>query len=397
MKTYLWQIVSLGSLLFLMVLANSLFIPLVPIIQKELYLTPVDSSLILTVFTIPAVIVIPMIGIFSDRFGRKKMIEFSLLVIVLGTVISIVASHFSSWTLILFGRLLQGIGAGGTTLAMAMAGDLFQGKKLSQGLGALEMFNGFAKVISPMIGGFVALFAWHYSFYLLLVVTVVVLILFRYTMSGRENKTKKLAFKSYLRQFTNVWRKNYPWLLPLFLCTSVGLFVLFGTLFLLTFELEAIYTIHGVEKGFYLAIPFSGLVAFSYITGKTIGTHQEKMKKAMMIGLMLFFAAICCLVFFHNLFSLIFFSTVIASSLGIYLPASNTFVTASVTVYERGVIVSLYNAVRFLGVAFGPIFFGAWMFDLMALFFKTAFIAGVSIVTFMISWNCLSAFVKGAS
>ncbi|QHE62189.1 hypothetical protein FHE72_15055 [Rossellomorea vietnamensis] len=45
------------------------------------------------------------------------------------------------------------------------------------------------------------------------------------------------------------------------------------------------------------------------------------------------------------------------------LPVINTFITGSVSEQERGMVVSLYGAVRFGGVALGPVAFGVWKQD----------------------------------
>ena len=52
---------------FIMVLGNSMLIPILPSIQKELHINIIQVSLLITVFSIPAGIVIPFAGMLSDR------------------------------------------------------------------------------------------------------------------------------------------------------------------------------------------------------------------------------------------------------------------------------------------------------------------------------------------
>lgn len=54
--------------------------------------------------------------------------------------------------------------------------------------------------------------------------------------------------------------------------------------------------------------------------------------------------------------------TVSSIGTGLLLPCLNTIITGAVQKSERGMITSLYNSLRFLGVAFGPPLFG-WMMD----------------------------------
>lgn len=395
--SYSLQLITIGLLPFIMVLGNSLFIPIIPLIQTAMNVTPVQSGMMLTMFTIPAAIMIPFIGILSDRFGRKKMILLSLGVLIIGTVISSFATFFSHkfvWEIILFGRVLQGMGAGGTTLGMAMIGDLFTGNRLSQGLGILEVFNGFAKVVSPIIGGFIAMYVWYYSFYVLLVITIIALLAVTFIIKDRKENLSKNSFQQYLRKMSNVLKREFKWFIPIFLCSGVGMFTLFGTLFFLSIELEAIYGVEGIQKGMFLALPLCGLTISSYITGKKVGVLRQQLKRFMMFGLFLFFLAFSFLIFFHDFMSLLIFATFGATGLGLFLPAASTAITTRVRTAERGSIVAFYNTVRFLGVAFGPIFFGAWMYDLMELFFKTTFLIGMSSVILMLSWNSIPPFEK---
>src|SRR5690606_12447591 len=63
---------------------------------------------------------------------------------------------------------------------------------------------------------------------------------------------------------------------------------------------------------------------------------------------------------------------------GLILPCLNTLITSSVGSKERGIITSLYNGVRFLGVALGPPIFGALMDSKYVLYLGNA---GLSALT----------------
>ena len=63
---------------------------------------------------------------------------------------------------------------------------------------------------------------------------------------------------------------------------------------------------------------------------------------------------------------------------GLILPCLNTMITSSVGKEERGIVTSLYNSVRFTGVALGPPVFGAFMNAKTALFLSVASIAAIS-------------------
>ncbi len=51
-----------------------MLIPVLPTIQSDLKISPLQVSLLITLFSIPAGIIIPLSGILSDRYGRKRVI-----------------------------------------------------------------------------------------------------------------------------------------------------------------------------------------------------------------------------------------------------------------------------------------------------------------------------------
>ena len=67
---------------------------------------------------------------------------------------------------ILAGRILQGVGAGGTyQIALALTGDLFQGPERAKAVGILEAANGLGKMASPIAGAALGLIIWFAPFF----------------------------------------------------------------------------------------------------------------------------------------------------------------------------------------------------------------------------------------
>lgn len=160
-------ITAIGSIPLILVLGNSMLIPILPKMKSELDISQFQTSLVITAFSISAAIMIPILGYLSDRFSRKAVVIPSLTLYGLGGLLAGAASAWfdSAYTWVLAGRIMQGIGAAGTTsMAMALAGDLFKGGEQSKVLGLVEASNGFGKVISPIIGSLLALIVWYAAF-----------------------------------------------------------------------------------------------------------------------------------------------------------------------------------------------------------------------------------------
>ncbi len=167
-KKMLLPFTILCAVPFIMVLGNSMLIPLLPAMRSEMDLTLFQVGLIITAFSVPAGIVIPIAGYFSDQFGRKVIIAPALIIYGAGGLIAGAAALLMAepYIMIMVGRVIQGIGAGGTyQLAMALTGDIFQSNERAKALGILEAANGLGKVVSPIAGAALGLLIWFAPFF----------------------------------------------------------------------------------------------------------------------------------------------------------------------------------------------------------------------------------------
>ncbi len=82
------NIIALSSVPLVMTLRNSMLIPVLPMMEKKLSVTSFQVSLIITVYSVVAIICIPIAGYLSDRFGRKNIALPCLLIAGLGGVVS---------------------------------------------------------------------------------------------------------------------------------------------------------------------------------------------------------------------------------------------------------------------------------------------------------------------
>jgi len=104
---------ALSGVPFIMVLGNSMLIPVLPAMKKALALNDFQLSMMITLFSVPAGLIIPLAGFLSDRYGRKVVIAPSLILYGLGGIVAGLAALFmdkGAYPVILGGRVLQGIG-----------------------------------------------------------------------------------------------------------------------------------------------------------------------------------------------------------------------------------------------------------------------------------------------
>jgi ACDE family multidrug resistance protein len=358
---------AIASVPLVLVLGNSMLVPILPDMQERLAITQFQSSLVISLFSVTAGLIIPISGYLSDRFSRKAIIIPSLIVYGAAGIGAGFGAMWNSYPIIIAARAIQGLGAAGTApIAMALAGDLFKGGMESKALGLTEASNGFGKVISPILGSLLALIVWYAPFFAFPLFCLLSLLAVIFLLKEPKKEQEALKLKPYLKSIGTILKEKGRWLIASFFAGSMALFVLFGVLFYLSNILEEPpYLIDGVKKGFVLAIPLLGLVVTSYTTGATINKNGTAMRWLMNIGLGLMAIALgsCIFIMEKNLYIFISLLTLSSIGTGLLLPCLNTMITGSVDRQQRGMITSIYSSLRFLGVAFGPPLF-SWMMDI---------------------------------
>lgn len=353
-----------------------MIIPILPTMEKQLQITGFQSSLVISAFSISAAIMIPILGYLSDRFTRKAVVIPALILFGSGGLLAGFASAWFSGAFlwILIGRIMQGIGAAGTTsMAMALAGDLFIDAEQSKVLGLVEASNGFGKVISPILGSLLALILWYLPFFAFPGFCLISILLIAFFVKEKKKEKSPSTIKEYGKGLLSVFKRDGRWLVVAYLTGATCLFTLFGILFYISDYLEKVHKIDGLWKGLILAIPLLFMTSTSYITGSKIGKKVLLMKRLMILGLLFMTASFASLAFFERLVP--FFAILVISSIGtgLALPCINSFITGSVSQEKRGFVTSIYGSVRFLGVAIGPPIYSTLMgWSRTGMFFLTA-------------------------
>ena len=349
----------LATVPFIMVLGNSMLIPVLPAIQKALDLSLLQTGLIITAFSIPAGLTIPFAGVLSDQAGRKIVMAPALIIYGIGGILAgLAALVFKSeaYPYILGARIIQGIGAGGTyQLAMALAGDLIQDQERAQVLGLLEAANGLGKVVSPLAGATIGLISWYMPFFVYGVLALPIALAIFFIAKEPKTSKKAQSLSSYFSNLLQILKKKGVNLGIAFLCGLIVLFSLFGLLSFFSDLLESSFHLGIFERGLVIAVPVLTMAITSYLFGIVLKKQIVKMMKLAIIGgLLLVALGLFLFPLGHTVFTKTLFSTLIGIGTGMALPSLNTLITSSAPTSERGLITCLYGTVRFFGVAIGP-------------------------------------------
>lgn len=141
-----------------------------------------------------------LLGPISDKYGRKPVLVFTIILFIASAIISIYSPTISFF---LWCRLFMGIGAsGGYFLARTIPADFYGGRMLAKTMAIIGAINGIAPASAPVLGGFISnSFTWKGVFWTLAGFGLILLI---FSPHLKESLPKgKRSTKSLLETFTN--------------------------------------------------------------------------------------------------------------------------------------------------------------------------------------------------
>jgi MFS transporter, DHA1 family, multidrug resistance protein len=191
----------------------TLVMPFLPLYFQELGVTDVAdvalwSGVSLGVTPAVTALMAPFWGRLADRFGRKVMVERSLISFVI--VMAAMAFVTKAWHIFAL-RALQGLFAGYGALALTMAADSAPKDRMAQAIGFVQTAQRLGPALGPLIGGVIAQLAGLRNGFLVtsgFYLVAVVLVQFVYRepprqrsedeASGRVTFRNVLAFQNFL-------------------------------------------------------------------------------------------------------------------------------------------------------------------------------------------------------
>ena len=351
-------IICLAAVPLTMVLGNSMLIPELPRLALALEVTQLQIGLLISFFSLSGGLAIPLLGYLSDKYNRKKILIYSLIIygsggIIAGTLVLIASP--GNYNYILGARIIQGIGAGGTyPLAIALTGDIFAERQRNQALGSLEAANAGGKVISPFLGAAIALLFWPGLFFIYPVLTFPLALMVYHLIPSPQPTTAEISFKEYLTHIIDIISTQKRKLLISLTTTVVALFIFFGVLSFVSETLTITYNIVGLARASLIAIPIITMVLTAYLMGGYLKLKQPPFNFLLSGGLLLNSIALLTLPFIDGLILYLVLIACLGVGNGIILPVLNTIFASSSGETYRGGLSSIYGSMRFVGIALGP-------------------------------------------
>lgn len=122
-------------------------------------------SWVITAYLLAETVMLPIYGKLGDLIGRKHLFIGALVIFLVGSVIGGLAH---TMTLLIAGRAVQGIGAGGLMiLSQAIIADIIPARERGRYMGVMGGVFGLSAVLGPLLGGwFTEGIGWRWAFWM---------------------------------------------------------------------------------------------------------------------------------------------------------------------------------------------------------------------------------------
>lgn len=165
---------AIPNLLFLLMIcvsasplfSSNLYLPALPVIEAEFGVNRQLIASTLTIYMVSFSATTLFAGTILDLFGRRKPVIIGLIIFLLGSVLCGISSSF---TMLMWGRALQGFGGAVLPIAMrAVLRDRLRDRPFIIKIGWMGIVIGLAPMFAPFLGSFIIeYFSWRANFYLI--------------------------------------------------------------------------------------------------------------------------------------------------------------------------------------------------------------------------------------
>jgi len=311
-----------------------------------------QAGWLITINTLPGIILAPVWGVIADRIGRKKVLVPSL---VFYAICGGAQAFSDDFAMLLTLRFFQGCaGAPLAALNNTVIGELFVGRERMEAMGYNASVQSACMLGYPLVGGAVALFGWHYPFLLpLLGLPVAWLVAAR--LNNPEPKRSSQPMLDYLasalKSVANRRMAALYFINILTVAVSFGVLIVYFTLLL---------SYHFGANSFEIGV----ITAFSPVVSGLLATQAGRIRAHMsfrqmiVAGLILSAIGVSLNVSMPSLWWLLVPAFIRGVAQGVLNPSVNTLVVEFAPMESRAAVMALNSTMFRIGQTFGPFLFG---------------------------------------
>jgi MFS family permease len=226
-------------------------------VTKKFSVGMTEAGFILATNSIAGMIGSAIGGALADRFGRRGIILFGLVVSAVSSLsLGFVTKYYLFYGASVFVGLL---GSTAFPAHQAMVADILPAEKRSEGFGILRVSANFAWIIGPSIGGFLASYNYLYLFLSDAVISIITAsIVFRMLPETKPQPKEKAEHESFLQTVKgySVALKDRPYVA--FILASILMLIVYQQMY--SFLSVYLRDVHHVDPQYYGIIMSSSAV-----------------------------------------------------------------------------------------------------------------------------------------
>lgn len=258
------HILTLILLASISALTMNIFLPSLPNIASELNSSTSILGLSVGIYLASSAVLQLIIGPFSDQFGRRPLILWSLIIFCISTLATVFVTNTAQFLIL---RIFQAISASCMVLARAIVRDTTESiEKAGSKIAYVTMGMALVPMVGPAIGGLLDYqYGWEASFWLLFILGLVILIISFFDV-GETLSDHNQSFLEQISTYPSLLRSKRFWGYCLSSAFVSGAF--FSYLGGAPFVGNEVFGLEPKDLGFWFGAPAIGYVLGNFLSGR---------------------------------------------------------------------------------------------------------------------------------
>ena len=258
------HILTLILLASISALTMNIFLPSLPNIASELNSSTSILGLSVGIYLASSAVLQLIIGPFSDQFGRRPLILWSLIIFCISTLATVFVTNTAQFLIL---RVFQAISASCMVLARAIVRDTTESiEKAGSKIAYVTMGMALVPMVGPAIGGLLDYqYGWEASFWLLFILGLVILIISFFDV-GETLSDHNQSFLEQISTYPSLLRSKRFWGYCLSSAFVSGAF--FSYLGGAPFVGNEVFGLEPKDLGFWFGAPAIGYVLGNFLSGR---------------------------------------------------------------------------------------------------------------------------------
>lgn len=355
------RLIPIFIVVFIDLLGFSLILPLLPYYASTFGASPQTIGYLVASYSLCQFLAAPILGDWSDRYGRRPLLLYSQLGSFLGFVLLAIAPSLPNALLWLFiSRIIDGVSGGNLTIAQAYISDISTPQDRARNFGMIIGVSfGLGFLLGPSFGGFLS--RWGYSVpalaaALLSFSSILATYFLLPETQHQRDEMRATGIKAYTRVLEYLQLADVRRLLWVFLFNALP-FALYVTMFALFAKTQLVFTAE--QTGYYLG--FVGLLGIIW-QGSAIGPVVARWgdHKTLLLGLSLSALGLFAVALVDVWWKLVFVALFFSLGHGLARPSLTSLITQAAPPNRRGGVLGATTSLESFSRIVAPIL-GGWI------------------------------------